>query len=74
VVTLEPTTSLSNIRYLPRVLTYVRKASNLEFSPKYDLYTDPDIQVIEVVGRELFYIVNVYNERERKRGVDASQS
>jgi hypothetical protein len=49
-ITPQPTQSLSNIRLRPRVLTYVRKASNLEFSPKYDLYSDPDLQVIEVVG------------------------
>jgi len=73
-VTPEPSTSLSTIRYKPRVLTYVRKASNLEFSPKYDLCTDPDIQVIEVVGGETFYIVNVYNERERLEGPDPSQA
>jgi hypothetical protein len=71
-VTPEPTTNLSNLRRKPRVLTYVRKASNLEFSPRYDLYTDPDIQVIEVVGREAYYIVNVYNERERLEGLDLS--
>lgn len=72
-VTPEPTTSHSNIRRKPRVLTYVRKASNLEFSPKYGLCTDPDIQVIEVAGREDFYIVNVYNERERIEGASSSQ-
>jgi ribonuclease HI len=72
-VTPEPTASFSNIRRKPRVLTYVRKASNLEFSPQYDLCTDPDIQVIEVVGREAYYIVNVYNERERLEGPDPSQ-
>ena len=73
-VTPEPTTSLSNIRRKPRVLTYVRKASNLDFSPKYDLCSDPDIQVIEVVGREAYYIVNVYNERERLEGPGPSQA
>jgi exonuclease III len=64
-ITPQPTQSLSNIRIKPRVLTYIRKASNLEFTPKYDLSADPDLQVIEVVEKETFYIVNVYNERER---------
>lgn len=77
-VTPEPTASLSNIRHKPRVLAYVRKASNLDFSPKYDLCSDPDVQVIEVVGREAYYIVNVYNERERLEGLglglDSSQA
>src|SRR6516162_6291397 len=36
----------SNIR--PRVLAYIRKASGLEFSPRYDICQDPDLQIIEV--------------------------
>ena len=64
----QPTTTLSNIKEKPRVLTYVRKASNLDFHPRYDLCSDPDLQVIEVIGPETFYIVNVYNERQRIEG------
>ena len=73
-VTPEPVSSFSSIRTRPRVFTYIRKASNLEFSPRYDLCTDPDIQVIEVVGKESYYIVNVYNERERIEGSTPDES
>jgi ribonuclease HI len=67
-VTPQPTASLSNIREKPRVLTYVRKASKLDFHPRYDLCNDPDLQIIEVIGPETFYIVNIYNERQRIEG------
>jgi hypothetical protein len=63
-ITLQPTTSPSNITLKPRVLAYVRKGS-LAFTPRYDLCNDPDLQVIQVFGIEPFYIFNVYNERER---------
>ena len=31
----------------PRVLAYIRKATNLTHTPRYDLCNDPDIQAIE---------------------------
>lgn len=50
----------------PRVLTYVRKASNIEVNPRYDLAADPDLQILEVItSLEPFLIINIYNERER---------
>jgi ribonuclease HI/exonuclease III len=64
-LTPQPTSSYANIREKPRVLAYIRKAARLEFSPRYDLANDPDLQIIEVIGEEPFLVVNVYNERQR---------
>ena len=66
-------TAPSSIPIRPRVLAYVRKASNLTFTPRYDLFNDPDIQAIEIIGLETFLIFNIYNERERDYGEDMSQ-
>jgi hypothetical protein len=63
----QPSTTLSNISKKPRVLTYVRK-NTIEFTPRYDLFNDPDIQALEVLSLEPFYVINVYNERKRLRG------
>ena len=49
----------------PRVLAYIRKATNLTHTPRYDLCNDPDIQAIEIIGLETFLVYNIYNERER---------
>ncbi|OXV05133.1 hypothetical protein Egran_07099 [Elaphomyces granulatus] len=64
-ITPQPAPSPSDIAVRPRVLAYIRKASQLEFTPRYDLFSDPDIQAIEVIGPETFLIVNLYNEKER---------
>ena len=58
-------TALSAIPARPRVLVYIRKASNLEYTPRYDLFNDLDMQAIEVIGLETFLIYNIYNEKER---------
>ena len=47
------------------MLAYTRKASNLAYSPRYDLFNDPDMQAIEVIGLETFLIYNIYNEKDR---------
>ena len=67
-------TSPSNIPVRPRVLSYVRKARNLVYTPRHDLFNDPDLQAIEVIGIEPFLIYNIYNERERDYNLDPSQS
>lgn len=52
----------SNLR--PRVLTYVKKSSQLQVSPRYHLVTDPDLQILEVeLSSESFYVVHIYNEK-----------
>ena len=60
-----PTRTLSGLSYRPRVLTYIRKNSNLQFNPRYDICNDQDLQVIEVLGvQEPYFIVNLYNEKQ----------
>ena len=49
----------------PRVLAYIRKSCRVEFTPRYDICNDSDMQVIEFLGEEPFYIINIYNEKER---------
>lgn len=59
--------SLSDLRIKPRVITYIRKEAQLQFSPRYDLCSDPDCQIIEVYNSiEPFYIINIYNERRKE--------
>jgi endonuclease/exonuclease/phosphatase (EEP) superfamily protein YafD len=61
--------SLSSIGERPRVLTYIRKAAELEFTTRYDLCCDPDLQIIQVSSAiEPFYIANVYNEQRLVEG------
>ena len=66
-------TAPSNIPIRPRVLTYIRKARELIYTPRYDLFNDPDIQAVEVMGIEAFLVYNVYNEKERSYNLNASQ-
>jgi len=61
--TVIPTPILQNSLRL-RVIAYIRKIT-LEFTLRYDLASDFDFQVIEVFGSETFYILNIYNEKER---------
>ncbi len=63
--TVLPHPTLQGVTIRPRVLIYIRKASKLEFSPRYDLFDDPDLQLIEVYGPEPFHILNLYNEKQR---------
>ncbi len=50
----------------PRVVTYIRKGAGFQFSPRYDLFSDPDLQAVELVGvEEPFLVINAYNEKER---------
>src|SRR3954454_15327526 len=54
--TVLPHPTLQDCKIRPRVMAYIRKNSGLEFTPKYDLCNDPDLQIIEVYGLETFYI------------------
>ena len=46
----------------PRTIAYIRKRLALQFSPRYDLCKDPDMQIIELmIQPEPFLIINVYN-------------
>ena len=63
--TIPPDPPLSFYPLRPRVLAYVRKASMLEFRPRGDLVSDLDCQIIEILGPETFYILNVYNQGNR---------
>ena len=48
----------------PRVMTYVKKASQLQVMPRYDLVSDPNYQILEVdLPGEAFYIIHIYNEK-----------
>ena len=48
------------------MLTYICKASGLDFTPRYNLASNPDIQAIGITtSLEPFIVLNVYNERER---------
>ena len=50
----------------PRALTYIRKRPQLQFSPRYDLCKDPDMQIIElIIETEPIFIINIYNEKQR---------
>ena len=50
----------------PRTLMYIRKSSGLQFSPRYDMCNDLDMQIVEVnIQLEPFLIINIYNERQR---------
>ena len=50
----------------PRTLAYIRKSSHLQFSPRYDLCKDSDMQIIELfLQPEPFLIINLYNEKQR---------
>ena len=52
----------TNLR--PRVLTYLKKSSQLQVSPRFDLVSDPDLQILEVVlPSESFYVIHIYNEK-----------
>ena len=63
--TILPCPATPTIITRPRVLAYVRKSCTVEFTPRYDICNDSDMQVIEFFGKEPFYVVNVYNEKER---------
>ena len=61
-----PTPAANKIPERPRTLAYIRKSTCLQFSPRYDLCEDPDMQIIEVIIEpEPFLIINVYNEKQR---------
>ena len=51
----------------PRTFTYIRKGAGLEVNPRYDLFTDTDIQAVEVKGANLepFLVINCYNEKKQ---------
>ena len=66
--------SLASLSIRPRVLTYIRKARKLVYTPRYDIFEDPDLQAVKVMGMEPFLIYNIYNERERDYNLNSSQS
>lgn len=50
----------------PRVLAYVQQGCPFQLTPRYDLATDPDFQILEVSHpQESFLIIHIYNERSR---------
>ena len=62
--TILPCPATPTIITRPRVLAYVRKSCTVEFTPRYDICNDSDMQVIEFFRKEPFYVVNVYNKKE----------
>ena len=66
--TAPPIPMLSNniVSERPCTLTYIWKSSCLQFSPRYDLCQDTDMQIIELTMEpESFFIINIYNEKQR---------
>ncbi|KAK8036887.1 hypothetical protein PG994_015384 [Apiospora phragmitis] len=64
----QETTDLSSIKTRPRVMTYIRKSFSFDVNPSFDLVSDPDMQVLEVITPiEHFYIVNIYNQADEKK-------
>ena len=41
----------------------------LTFSPRYDIFNDPDIQAIEIHSQETFLIYNIYHEKQQNTGL-----
>ena len=63
----QESTDLSSIQTRPRVMTYIRKSFPFEVNPRFDLVSDPYMQVLEVITPiENFYIVNIYNQIDEK--------
>ncbi|KAK7912203.1 hypothetical protein PG985_014684 [Apiospora marii] len=63
----QESTDLSSIQTRPRVVTYIRKSFPFEVNPRFDLVSDPYMQVLEVITPiENFYIVNIYNQTDEK--------
>ena len=65
-ITPVPPQTANTITIHPRTLTYIRQNIDLEFTPRYDLCNDPDMQIIELVDKiQRFFIINIYNEKQR---------
>lgn len=48
-------------------MTYIRKTFHFEVDPRFDLVSDPYMQILEVITPiENFYIVNIYNHADEK--------
>ena len=47
----------------PRVLAYFSRSFPFDFSPRFDLCEDPDIQIFEIFAPETFFLVHIYNEK-----------
>lgn len=48
----------------PRVIAYVSRLFPYEVTPRYEIVTDSDIQILEIFAPiESFYIIHIYNER-----------
>ncbi len=59
----------------PQVVVYIRKQSGIQFTPRFDLCDDPDIQIIEIIGtEEPFLIFNIYNEKQQTSSNPGSSS
>ncbi|KAK8095204.1 uncharacterized protein PG998_014428 [Apiospora kogelbergensis] len=48
-------------------MTYIRKSFPFEVNPRFDLVSDPYMQILEVITPiETFYIANIYNQADEK--------
>jgi retrotransposon-encoded endonuclease len=47
----------------PRTIAYFRRSFPFDFSPRFDLCEDPDLQVFEIYTPEPFYLAHIYNEK-----------
>lgn len=53
----------------PRILTYVKKNLPFQINPRYDLVSDPDLQILQIdLPQESFYVVHIYQEKSRWQG------
>jgi exonuclease III len=51
----------------PRAITYIRKQSNIDFTNRTDLLSDPDTVLIEIRSKKSsIYIINIYNEKDNR--------
>jgi len=52
----------------PRTMAYFRRSFPYDFSPRFDICEDPDLQLFEIYAPEPFFLVHIYNERRDHGG------
>ena len=49
----------------PRIISYISKTLQIQFIPRYDIFNDPNLQAIDIVGnKKPFRILNIYNKKQ----------
>ena len=44
-------------------MAYFRRSFPYDFSPRYDICEDPDLQIFEIYTPEPFFLAHIYNEK-----------